>query len=121
MSDFKKYIGKYFKRKLSDSYTEGETYVFEIIDFNGKYFVVNGYGIYLGFSTLDLNLEMNTSFLTKEDFIEITKDEFDTIKYLCKDPYTTDWTDHEKEQSYYQTLINKGSSKIKYATMKYFD
>lgn len=121
MSGFKKYIGKYFKCKLSDSYTEGETYVFKIIGFNGKYFVINGYGLYLGFSTLDLNLEMNTSFLTKENFIEITKDEFDTIEYLCKDPYTTDWSDHEKEQSYYQTLINKGSSKIKYATMKYFD
>ena len=105
MKNYNEYIGKYYKRELGDSYYEGETYVFKIIDFDGKHFIVNAYGLYLGFSTLEIN-ERLIPFFDSKDFKEIAKDEYELIKTLCIDPYVTEWnSENELNPKVYQ-LIN---------------
>lgn len=105
MKNYNEYIGKYYKRELGDSYYEGETYVFKIIDFDGKHFIVNAYGLYLGFSTLEIN-ERLIPFFDSKDFKEIAKDEYEIIKTLCIDPYVTEWnSENELNPKVYQ-LIN---------------
>ena len=59
--------------------------------------------MYLGFSTLELQSKMLASFIEKDNFKEITKDEFDTISYLCIDPYVTQWNSNN-EPKYYRIM-----------------
>ncbi|BFK11871.1 hypothetical protein F140042L4_20290 [Coprococcus phoceensis] len=87
------YIGRCFERKLRNEYTE-EKYCFKILREEEKYFVVVSYGLYLGFSTMEINSRMEKDFLKNKNFREISRSEFDTIVYLCRDPYTTVWDEN---------------------------
>ena len=55
------YIGRCFERKLRNEYTE-EKYCFKILREEEKYFVVVSYGLYLGFSTMEINSRMEKDF-----------------------------------------------------------
>ena len=90
---------------LKENSTEkmGEAEVFKVESFDGEHFIVTKYGLYLGFSTLELKSKMLTSFIEKDIFKEITKDKFDTIACLCIDPYVTDWNSNN-EPKYYRIM-----------------
>lgn len=103
MKDYNKYVGRYFERNLNRG--DGEAEVFKIEKFDGEHFIVTEYGLHLGFSTLELNLKRLTSFIEKDNFKEITKDKYETITYLCIDPYVTDWADVNRPR-YYRILKN---------------
>lgn len=104
MDNYKNYIGKCYERIIDKNNTE--RYVFKIEDFDGKYFIVTAYGLYLGFSTLELRLRMLVSFLDKENFKEIPVKDYEIIMLLCIDPYVTDWS-NEDSPKYSHKLVNK--------------
>ena len=101
MKNFENYVGRYFERELNRE--DGEAEVFKVERFDGEHFIVTKYGLYLGFSTLELKSKMLASFIEKDNFKEITKDEFDTIAYLCIDPYVTQWNSNN-EPKYYRIM-----------------
>ena len=101
MKNFENYVGRYFERELNRE--GGEAEVFKVEKFDGEHFIVTEYGLHLGFSTLELNLEKLITFLEKDNFKEITKDRYDTIACLCIDPYVTQW-DSNDEPKYYRIM-----------------
>lgn len=103
MKNYKDYIGRYFERKFETK--DGDREVFKIENFDGEYFIVTQYGLYLGFSTLEINLKKLTSFIGKDNFKEILKDDYEAIAYLCLDPYVTDWSNGDTPK-YYRIFKN---------------
>lgn len=101
MENFKRYIGRYFERDIGENSDRKE--VFKIKRYDGKHFIVNMYGLNLDSSTLNINQKMRKSFITKDNFKEITENEYDAIVSLCKDLYVTDWTE-ENAPRYYRIL-----------------
>lgn len=109
MSKFDEYVGRYFERILDGKRSESEKCVFRIDKFDGKSFVVTEFGLYLGYSTLQLNYKMRTSFVEKYNFREISQNEYETVEYLCVDPYVTEWNNKD-EPRYYRIL--KSNNKL---------
>lgn len=101
MENFKRYIGRYFERDIGENSDRKE--VFKIKRYDGKHFIVNMYGLNLDCSTLNINQKMRKSFITKDNFKEITKNEYDAIAYLCIDPYVTQWNSNN-EPKYYRIM-----------------
>lgn len=101
MENFKRYIGRYFERDIGENSDRKE--VFKIKRYDGKHFIVNMYGLNLDSSTLNINQKMRKSFITKDNFKEITKDRYDAIAYLCIDPYVIDWNSNN-EPKYYRIM-----------------
>lgn len=88
-----KYVGKYFKRITKSD----DISVFRINDFDGKYFIVTYFYLHhLGYSTQEENLRVYPEFLTQSNFIQIPKTEYDAIKSLCINPYTTFYDDNNR-------------------------
>lgn len=76
----KSVIGKYYKRM--DAEERGESLVFEIKGFNGKYYLSNSYEIRPGTGVKEVNRQLQPEFYLNSNFREITKDEFWIIKFL---------------------------------------
>lgn len=102
---FEDYIGRYYERKLPEE--QPQEHVFKIKNFDGKYFSVQTYNLYLGFSTMEINLKMLPTFLEKEYFKEISKSDFELVENLCIDPYVADYTDNDENPKCYQILKRK--------------
>ena len=94
--DYNKYVGKYYKR-IIDSNTQH--CVLKIDGFDGKYFRVTEYYLTLGCSTKEINQRKLKEFVEKDNFKEITKEEFSTVVACCIEPFVTVYD--EKEKPYY--------------------
>lgn len=79
------FIGKYYKRIVSYPYY----CVFQINSYADGFFRVTEYFLMLGCSTKEENLQLNCSIIENSSFVEITKEEYNNIKFLCCHPLTT--------------------------------
>lgn len=107
MNNYNEYVGKYFERDLGRD--NGEAEIYKVESFDGKHFVTTKYELHLGFSKLELNYKLLTSFIDKDNFKEITQNEYETVEYLCIDPYVTEWNNKD-EPRYYRIL--KSNNKL---------
>lgn len=73
-------IGKYYKRDDLEKY--GIYLAYHIIGFNGKYYESEHYSLDLGVAIKENDLELQSDFYNAPNFKEITKEEFELIKYL---------------------------------------
>lgn len=108
--DCNKYIGKYFKRITNDN---THHCVLKIDGFDGSYFRVTEYYLTLGYSTKEINQRKNKVFVEKDNFQEITKEEFNTVVACCIEPFVTIFDENEKPYYCRETQVEKLKMSIK--------
>ncbi len=100
---YDKFVGKFYKRNTSnESYS-----VIKIEGYDGKYFITTKYYLTLGYSTKEINAKMQVSFVEKNNFEEITEEEFNTIKYLCIEPFVTIYDENDIPYYCRETCVSK--------------